>query len=114
MAHPLGYVVRFFSAPFEGYPHLYLVFVMFACPLGLSAVQLWVVDSFLRWREVKHGVDESDAYYSPPPSNCNNGNQDRVRISDAESTSLMVTSVSNPVAKSCDIVPAPMIDRKEG
>jgi hypothetical protein len=61
LRHPLGVLVQLVASPFRGRPHLFLVFVMAACPLGLNAVQYWVQDSFLRYRDASGGSGSGDA-----------------------------------------------------
>ena len=51
---PLGWVSEKVAYPFRNDPHLFLVLVMIGCPLCMNALQLWIQDTFLRWKEWSH------------------------------------------------------------
>jgi hypothetical protein len=48
---PLSWVSQQIAWPFRDDPKLFLVLVMIGCPLCMNALQLWIQDAFLRWKE---------------------------------------------------------------
>ena len=49
--HPLSWVSEEIAWPFRHDPKLFLVLVMIGCPLCMNALQLWIQDAFLKWKE---------------------------------------------------------------
>jgi hypothetical protein len=65
---PLGWVSEKIAYPFRDDPRLFLVLVMIGCPLCMNALQLWIQDTFLRWKEwsqIPVGAEKSPSFKIP-------------------------------------------------
>mmetsp|Transcript_23321 Transcript_23321/g.72968 ORF Transcript_23321/g.72968 Transcript_23321/m.72968 type:complete len:191 (+) Transcript_23321:157-729(+) len=51
----LVYIALGLDSVFGAHAERELFFVMVACPLGMNALQVWVQDGFLKWREGSSG-----------------------------------------------------------